>query len=103
MIVLPGQPLGFKMKQGEGKLGASVKSVDEGGQASHHPGIMPGMRITHINGTQITEMTMARIGALIRAQLQVGFTFEALEGAAAETTHGCVELLMCYTLDVLYS
>jgi hypothetical protein len=72
-----GQTLGFKLvKNPQTGAGAAVKSLDIGGQAEATGKIEAGMVITHINGQDISAMTMKEIGPIIKSSDQVTLVLE---------------------------
>jgi len=69
-----GRPLGMKlMKNTTTGKGAVIMAVDEGRQAEENK-IKVGQIITHVNGTNVTEMTMNEIGVLIKSSNTPKFT-----------------------------
>jgi len=76
-----GKSLGVNLLKGPGGKGATIKSVDAQGQLAAK--VMPGLKITHINGTDITAMTMRNIGGLIKSSDQCTLTLEGTEPQAA--------------------
>ena len=72
-----GKKLGIKLLTGDNDKGAVVKSVDVGGQCEQFPGIKAGLKITHINYEDISEVGMPYIGGVIRGDSTCRVTFES--------------------------
>jgi len=83
-----GKTLGIKLLKGDNGKGASVKSVDAGGQAENYPGIVKGLVITHINGAYISDMDMNEIGGIVKSQDTCKVTMAGYAQSAAKHGEG---------------
>ena len=80
-----GKTLGFAFMENKvtGK-GAAIKAIDAGGQAEASGKFTVGQLITHINGTDVTEMTIKEIAPITKSPTTIEFTLADAPLAAEE-------------------
>ena len=80
-----GKRLGIKlMKNPATGAGAAIKSVDSGGQAESTGKVYVGQVITHVNGTDVTEMAFKEITSLIEDSTTIVFRLASVPVQASK-------------------
>lgn len=82
---LDGKTLGLTlMKNPSTGKGAAIRALDDGGQAEATGKISVGQLITHVNGTDVTKMTMKEIATIIKSSNTIKIVLAVREGMLDE-------------------
>lgn len=80
-----GKRLGVKLMENPATgAGAAIKSVDSGGQAESTGKVYVGQVITHVNGTDVTEMAFKEITSLIEDSITIVFRLASVPVKASK-------------------
>ena len=82
--------------------GLAIKAVDAGGQADASGKVKPDQVVTHVNGTDVTEMSMEEMAPIIKSLPTTKFTLAAsVDGGIAAAVGALATAVLVPTMQTL--